>query len=443
MSMAINFSGKDLRGQSFRGKNLKGANFSNADIRGVDFTNTNLTEANFSNARGDVGEAWEDLDAQVRQPTNFTNANIRGTNFSKANLKRANFSHAKAGLKDYWGILLLAIALVMAAITGLLAGVTDYLLSTITAPDVPYLFVALTLVVFFYVLLKKGLWVALIFEGFTVLMALGISWSLQTALELARSAASPSPELIRSIEESLSSVAAPILAVTIAGALAWTLAIAIISSTAITLAGAVSGALAMVAFIAVSVFVTIVMVGEWAIVFSLFAVLLGTVIAWRTLEGDEALLPLRSLVINLTTFGSTNFQEANLTAANFTFATLKSANLHKAELHQVSWYRAYGLDEAKISLASLKNPKILKLVMTKKGRKGLFAGLSMQGLNLENADLQGANLSHSNLHEAILRGANLKGAKLVETNLKGADLDRTNLDGADLTRAKLEGTIMG
>jgi uncharacterized protein YjbI with pentapeptide repeats len=436
--MAINFSGKDLRSQSFRGQNLKGADFSNADIRGADFTKAILADANFTNARG----GREDLTCQDL-PTNFTNTDIRGTNFSKANLTGADFSHAKAGLKDYWGILLLAIALAMSAITGALSGVNDYLLSTITSPHIPYLFVALTLVVFFYVLLKSGLWAALIFEGVTCLLALGMSWALQTALALAKSMGTPSPSLIKSIAELSNTVEAPILAVTITAALAWTIAIAILSSAAITLAGAVSGVLAMVAFICVSVFVTIVMGGEGAIILSLFAVFLGTVIAWRTLAGDQELLGLRSLIINLTTFGSTNFQEANLTAANFTFATVKSANLSKAELNQVCWYRAYGLDEAKLSTVSLKNPKILKLVVTRKGRNGLFAGLSMAGLNLENADLQGANFSYSNLHEAVLRGANLKGAKLIETNLKDADLTKTNLDGADLTNAKLEGTIMG
>jgi len=194
----------------------------------------------------------------------------------------------------------------------------------------------------------------------------------------------------------------------------------------------------MVAFICVSLFVTIVMSGEWAVILSLLALFTGTIIAWRTLAGDEALTPLRSLVLNLTTYGSTNFQGANLTAANFTFATLKSANLYKAELHQVSWYRSYGLDETKLSLASLKNPKLLRLVVTKKGRNGLFAGLSMQGLNLENADLQGANLSHSDLYGAILRGANLKGAKLVETNLKSVDIERANFEGADMTNIRFE-----
>ncbi|AFY72415.1 putative low-complexity protein [Synechococcus sp. PCC 7502] len=441
--MAINFAGKDLRGKSFRGQNLRGADFSNADIRGADFTKAILTEANFSNTRADVGEGWTDLDRQDSPPTNFTNANICGANFCKANLSRANFSHAKAGLKDYWGIFLLAISFSMSALTGALSGVTDYLLSTISSSNVPYLYVALTLVVFFYVVLKKGLGIALIFEGLLCLVALGISWTLHTVLKFAQSQSTPSTELIKAISEALNTVAAPILAITITGALAWTIALAILSSTAITLAGAVSGALAMVAFIIVSVFITVKFVGEGAIFLSLFALLLGTVIAWRTLAGDEVFLPLRSLVINLTTFRSTNFQEANLTAANFTFATLKGANFSKAELNQVSWYRTYGLDESKLGTSNLNNPKILNLVVTKKGRNGLFAGLGMQGLNLENADLQGVNFSHSSLDSAILRGANLKNAKLIETNLKNADLDNANLDGADLSNAKLQDTNFG
>ncbi|HEY9743856.1 MAG TPA: pentapeptide repeat-containing protein [Coleofasciculaceae cyanobacterium] len=54
--MPMNFSGKNLRGQSFKGKNLTGANFSHADIQCADFSKAILTDANFSHANAGVLE---------------------------------------------------------------------------------------------------------------------------------------------------------------------------------------------------------------------------------------------------------------------------------------------------------------------------------------------------------------------------------------------------
>ncbi len=56
--MPQDFSRQNLRGRSFKGKNLEGANFSYADIRSADFTGANLKGANFSHAQAGLQKRW-------------------------------------------------------------------------------------------------------------------------------------------------------------------------------------------------------------------------------------------------------------------------------------------------------------------------------------------------------------------------------------------------
>jgi len=46
-----NYSGQDLRGESFAGASLDGADFSGADVRAADFSGASLVDADFTNAR--------------------------------------------------------------------------------------------------------------------------------------------------------------------------------------------------------------------------------------------------------------------------------------------------------------------------------------------------------------------------------------------------------
>lgn len=47
----MDYSGKNLQGQSFKDQNLQNANFSETDLRGTDFSNTNLENADFSKVK--------------------------------------------------------------------------------------------------------------------------------------------------------------------------------------------------------------------------------------------------------------------------------------------------------------------------------------------------------------------------------------------------------
>ena len=63
-------------------------------------------------------------------------------------------------------------------------------------------------------------------------------------------------------------------------------------------------------------------------------------------------------------------------------------------------------------------------------------------LTIEGADLQYADLREANLQGANLRGANLRGANLRGANLRGADLREANLRGANLQYADLRGASL-
>lgn len=66
-------------------------------------------------------------------------------------------------------------------------------------------------------------------------------------------------------------------------------------------------------------------------------------------------------------------------------------------------------------------------------------GVSLAGINLDDAWLEGAQLPHASLVRGSLRRANLAGANLVGANLEGADLRGADLVATNLSAAYLKG----
>ncbi|MGC1308135.1 MAG: pentapeptide repeat-containing protein [Phormidesmis sp.] len=60
-SVAVDYSGQNLRGRSFRGRDLTGANFSNANLHSADFTQATLVDADFSQAKTGLQRRWAAL----------------------------------------------------------------------------------------------------------------------------------------------------------------------------------------------------------------------------------------------------------------------------------------------------------------------------------------------------------------------------------------------
>jgi len=67
--------------------------------------------------------------------------------------------------------------------------------------------------------------------------------------------------------------------------------------------------------------------------------------------------------------------------------------------------------------------------------------ISMNGQNLEGADLSNHSWVKVNFAYANLRGVNFRGANLRQANLRHADLTGADLTGADLTDADLTGAV--
>lgn len=99
-----NFANMDLRGWSFKGKNLSKANFNGADLEGACFidtilVSTNFEGANLKNADFSCANAWS---------ANFNETNCKDALFLSANLTEASFegadldgtSFAQANLTD-------------------------------------------------------------------------------------------------------------------------------------------------------------------------------------------------------------------------------------------------------------------------------------------------------------------------------------------------------
>lgn len=105
------FANMDLRGWSFKGKNLSGTNFSNADLEGACFidailVSTNFEGANLKNADFSCANAWSAnfnetnckdavfLSANLTE-VSFEGADLDGTSFALANLTEASLEDAQ------------------------------------------------------------------------------------------------------------------------------------------------------------------------------------------------------------------------------------------------------------------------------------------------------------------------------------------------------------
>ena len=396
--MSIDFSGKDLRGRSFRGKYLVDANFSGADIRGV--------------------------------------------NFSGANLAGANFSQVRAGVPLFWRTCTLFFSGLLLALVGVLSGVSSVFIARWFPSMMAHWLGIGVLVLLLLLAYKKGLWTVLWVEGIVCAIALALSWIVQTALNSGTLVGTASPELLESSQRLLDTSAVVVVAVSVMSLLVWMVATAAITAAALVSSGLLGSAIAILFFGLVALSVASTLAGQTAVTWVFVAVLLGALLARLSFSSNNPLDPIRAGAIRWSTIGGTRFHKANLANADFTRANLTGTDLTKANVMQTCWYQTRGLDRARIQCPILNNPKLRDLLVSKRGRHGNFAGMSLLGINLENADLQAANLYATNLFRANLRNANLRSANLGCCNLKEADLQGTKMEGAELQGANLEGTIL-
>jgi hypothetical protein len=128
---------------------------------------------------------------------------------------------------------------------------------------------------------------------------------------------------------------------------------------------------------------------------------------------------------------------------------LYDGSLQGADLEWANLQEAF-LPGANLQGADLLGANLQEAFLHRANLQGAFLyGANLQGtdlasanlkeVDLEDANLQGANLLGANLQGAFLRGGNLQGAHLGGANLQGVKLFNANLQGADLFNANLQG----
>jgi uncharacterized protein YjbI with pentapeptide repeats len=360
----------------------------------------------------------------------FSKAHIQGANFSHATLTGTNFAGARAGVQWFWVAVQWVLALLMSALSGILASYSGVFVVTarLSVESLPEKWV-LTI---FFALVLIAICGVIVCHGFTVqavsLIAVAVAVAFAVAFAVAVGGAGAFAGAVTGVVSG---------AFALAGAFTFAGAGAVAGAGAGAVAGAGAGAVTVVVIVAVTVAGAV--AGAVALAFAVAgavsgaAILLSLYVAWRAMKGDEKFAIVRQFAIAFGSLGGTRFYCATLTDANFTAATLKSSNFREATLTRTCWKYAKKLDRARPGTTYLNYPHIRELVTTGEGEKGNFDRLNLRGVNL-----QGANLAEASFILADLSDANLQDAILSHAKLVQAQLDRTDLTGATLTGAYIE-----
>lgn len=380
--MAQNFSGKNLKGCSFRGQKLDNSDFSFCNLQGASFQDSSLKGANFSNS------------------------DIRGTRFSRADLTGAIFRNARAGLQRKSIALNFALSIFLAFVSSIMESFAVFLGIFLLTPEIVKLFTVI-----------PGL-VILIFGGsvFILVIYKGVT------------------------DESLGNIVGTGV-VSVAGAGSVSVAISHVSLASAqkrTLVLSILGFIAGITSILIISVLVKAIVSGWLLFIatglSILFVILSFYIAQQSSRGNHKYILVHKVAVTISAMIGTNFKDSNLTDVDFSCANLRNTVFDNANITRALWFNAINLNLASLKNTYLENDEIRMLVTSFKGSNKKFENLSMRGINLNNAEnLMGISFINSDLSESTLRQANLIGAKLVRTQL-----DKTNLSGACLTGACIE-----
>jgi len=409
------FSGVNIRGQSFKGENLTRADFSGAYIQGTNFTNANLTEVKF------IG--------------------------------------AKAGLRQRWAIALVIALLILSTLSGFPLGLTSWWLTFFFLPEtiqhythLPGVIVLGMLLVFLHILTSQVLETAL--GNIAIFGTVAVAGAGLVIVTI-------SPQLGVGLGVSMAAAAAGGAASSVAGAAAIAgaaigagrtsaLVVAVGSmTTAGTIAAASSVAVAKAAVVATTATMEISGAGNVATLMAgsgaVASIFLSAYIGWRTLNGDQKYGLILKIAITFAAINGTSFRGADLTNANFTEARLKSTQFSntrqsRTNLTHVCWSNAKDLDYATVGDSILANPAVRKLLLDNVGENKSYKDADLSGANLKNARLTKANLKRANLSGATLEEADLSEANMTAALAIGTDFTGTHLTGACLESWNIDHT---
>lgn len=365
-----------------------------------------------------------DFQGQDLSGQDFAQADIRGANFAKAILVGANFSHAKAGLSVAWKMGLIAIAVAISLLGGLIAGYSAALLSNLWIGDAAgFLFGAIALI-------SLGALLAIaVLQGIGGLLA--TSAEILAACLIAIIAFLPNSQADLAVDAQFTA-----LAITGSLAGAGNVAVGVAVARLVPLWNP-KFLITLIATLGVLLGIVLGTVQELgyaiALPIALASVLIGEVVGWLAVSGNQKYRLIVSLAKTLVAKGGTSFRGANLTDANFTQAILKNTDLRQAKLSRTNWFQAQRLEQGRTEGTYLENSKIRQLVVSKLGQDENFDRYDLRKLDLQDANLTNASLIGADLSEANLQNADLSKAKLVQTQLY-----RTNLLGACLTGAYIQ-----
>ena len=270
--------GEDYSGQNLRGRSFEGASLDSAD---------------------------------------FTDADLRGANFSHASLVGANFTDARMGVRTIVGLVLLATAMAVSVLAGVIVGnfaeITREQASSSDWRDVfAGVLMILVTVSFIVMLLIKG--VSKAFRAFAVIIGLVVFIDFVVvylfAGEIRFRNAIP---LIAMLVLFVPAVTAGILGRMVGGTFgAWAIAL-------VALVGGLAAGRAHGGISAIAVSVILVLVSK------------------RALSGDARDGPMRYLGHRIATHRGTRFMHADLTRANFTGTNPIHSDLYSANTTDTIW----------------------------------------------------------------------------------------------------------
>ncbi len=378
--MPPDYSGRNLRGRSFKGENLADANFSYADIRGANFTGAILTGANFTGA--------------------------------------------EAGLQNRWVLLLVSLSWLLSGISGLfllLNGTfVGFIFNSSGGLGNPFLaWVVLTVTVILYayiIVIRQGIGV-----GLSLAVAVTIAFSIAISIAFTG---------VRGFVMALALSGALVVAGVVVGAFAFAFAIAAGRALAFAFAGAFAFTFAVVGAIILAVAAAGIVSYEHTLIFPVATggSAISAYVGWRAMKGDEKYTLVKNTAVIFASIGGTSFRSADLTDANFTEARLKSTDLRNAKLIRTCFHNTKLLDRIRPGNSYLKHSQIRQLILTGKGQDKNFDRFNLRGINLKGALLNDTSFNHTDLSRACLQDADLSRAKLVKTQL-----DYTDFTGATLT----------
>jgi len=138
-------------------------------------------------------------------------------------------------------------------------------------------------------------------------------------------------------------------------------------------------------------------------------------------------------------WSGTSFYEVDLTDACFDGAALPHTDFRKAILTRASFEKVTGVELSRLQGTILEQPKVRKLLITKRGCDGDYTGANFNGANLKGADLTQANLTEVQALDADFTGVILTDACIQGWNIN----NNTCFEGVICKRIFLKGTKKG